>query len=178
MVNLSGMQGEARRLRQKQVRSPIEFKDATPARQFEPLRHLLRLTRDARILRRYDLPFPGAFEPRVGPDQTTLCRLTIFGLGDRAFRSIRYGDGVAEKSHLYLAQLAVARERLGICGDRFVLVVTPSAWRCPLEVVRNHVLKIRLRATGRVGPLRLGRNDELHRLFPRRSPSRFLPNAG
>ena len=61
----------------------------------------------ARILRSHDLPFPGAFEPRVGPDQTTLCLLSIFILGDRAFRSIRYGDGVAEKSHLHFAQLAV-----------------------------------------------------------------------
>src|ERR1700747_2940766 len=102
--------------------------------------------------------------------------LAIFTLGDRAFRSIRYGDGVAEKSHLYLAELAVARERLG--GDRFVLAVTPSAWRCPLKVVRNYVLKVRLRATGRVGPLRLGRNHELHRLLSRRSPSRFLRKAG
>src|SRR5206468_7633384 len=99
-------------------------------------------------------------------------------LEDRAFRSIRYGDGVAEKSHLYLAQLAIARERLGIRGDRFGLVVTTSAGRCPLKVVRNDVLKIRLRATGRVGPLRLGRNNELHRLLPRRSPSRFLRKAG
>ena len=35
---------------------------------------------------------------------------------DRAFRSIRDRDGVAEKSHLYLAQLTIALERLGICG--------------------------------------------------------------
>src|SRR4029077_9632983 len=153
------------------------FKDATPSCHFESLRDVLRLTRDVRILRSHDLPFSGAFEPRVGPDQTTLCLLAIFSLGDRAFRSIRYRNGVAEKSHLYLAELAVARERLGICGDRFVLAVTPSAWRCPLEVVRNHVLKIRRRTTGRVGPLRLGRNDELHRLLPRRTQSRFLPNA-
>ena len=85
------------------------FKDATPSRHFESLRDVLRVARDARILRSHDLPFPGAFEPRVGPDQTTLCLLAIFSLGDRAFRSIRYGDGVAEKSHLYLAELAVAR---------------------------------------------------------------------
>ena len=125
----------------------------------------------------HDLPFSSAFQPRVGPDQTMLCLLAIFSL-DRAFLSISYRDGVAEKSHLYRAELAVALERLGICDDRFVLAVTPSAWRCPLEVVRNHVLKIRLRATGRVGPLRLGGYDELYRVLPRRSPSRFLPNAG
>ena len=98
------------------------FKDATPSRHFESLRDVLRLTRDVRILRSHDLPFPGAFEPCVGPDQTTLCLLAIFSL-DRAFRSIRDRDGVAEKSHLYLAELAVARERLGICGDRFRFVV-------------------------------------------------------
>ena len=40
--------------------------------------------------------------------------LAIFSLGDCAFRSIRDRDGVAEKSHLHLAQLAVALERLGI----------------------------------------------------------------
>jgi hypothetical protein len=40
-------------------------------------RDVLRLTRDVRILRSHDLPFPGAFEPRVGPDQTTLCLLAI-----------------------------------------------------------------------------------------------------
>src|SRR5689334_11533842 len=106
-----------------------------------------------------------------------LCLLAIFSL-DRAFLSISYGDGVTEKSHLYLAELAVALERLGICSDRFVLAVATSAWRCPLEVVRNHVLKIRLRATGGVGPLRLGRSDELHRLLLRRSPARFLRKAG
>src|SRR6476659_3880100 len=106
-----------------------------------------------------------------------LCLLAIFSL-DRAFRSIRDRDGVAEKSHLYLAQLAIARERLGIRGDRFGLVVATSARRCPLEVVRNHVLKIWLRTTGRVGPLRLGRNHELYCLLSRRSPSGFLRKAG
>src|SRR4029077_16280956 len=116
------------------------FKDATPSCHFESLRDVLRLTRDVRILRSHDLPFPGAFEPCVGPDQTMLCLLAIFSFGDRAFRSIRYGNGVAEKSHLYLAELAIARERLGICGDRFRLVVATSARRCPLEVVGNHVL--------------------------------------
>src|ERR1700756_3759809 len=141
------------------------------------MRWVLRATRDIRVLRGHDLPCPRTFEPRVGPDQTTLCLLAIFSRGDRAFRSIRYRNGVAEKSHLHLAELAVARERLGFCGDRFVLAVTPSAWRCPLEVVRNHILKIRLRATGRVRPLHFGRNDELYRLLPWRSPSRFLRKA-
>ena len=138
------------------------------------MRWVLRLTRDVRILCRHDLPFPGAFEPRVSPDQAMLCLLAIFHFGDRAFRSIRERDRVAKKSHLYLAQLAVALERFKIGGDRVLLAVAPSAWRCPLEVVRNYVLKIRLRATGRVGPLRLRRKDELYRLLPRRSPSRFL----
>src|SRR5262245_35610196 len=140
-------------------------------------RDYLRRTRNVCILRSYDLPFPGAFEPRVSPDETTLCLLAIFSL-DRAFPAIRARDGVAEKSHLHLRELAVARKRLGIFGNRFVLAVAPSAWRCPLEVIRNHVLEIRLRATGQVGPLRLGRNDELHHLLLGRSPSRFLPNAG
>src|ERR1043166_1467117 len=80
------------------------------------MRWVLRATRDIRVLRSHDLPFPGTFEPCVGPDQTTLCLLAIFSLGDRAFGSIRYRDGVAEKSHLHLAQLAIARERFGICG--------------------------------------------------------------
>src|SRR5580765_5886565 len=107
-----------------------------------------------------------------------LCLLATFSLGDRAFRSIRHRDGVAEESHLHFAKFAVARERLRICGDRFLLAVAPSAWRCPLEVIRNHVLKVRLWATGRVSPLSLGRNDELHRLLPRRSPARLLRDAG
>ena len=64
--------------------------------------------RQRSILRSHDLPFSGAFQPRVGPNQTMLCLLAIFSLGDRAFRSIRYRDSVAEKSHLYLTQLAVA----------------------------------------------------------------------
>jgi hypothetical protein len=68
-------------------------------------RDSLRATRDIRVLRSHYLPFPGAFEPRVGPDQTTLCLLAILNLGDRAFRTIRDRDGVAEKSHLYLARI-------------------------------------------------------------------------
>src|SRR6185369_5973619 len=58
------------------------FKDATPSRHFESLRNVLRVARNVRILRSHDLPFPGAFEPRIGPDQTTLCLLAIFSLGD------------------------------------------------------------------------------------------------
>jgi hypothetical protein len=100
------------------------------------------------VLRGHDLPLPFAFWPCVGPDQATLCVLANLGLIYLAFGSIRDGDGVAAESDLDLAELAVAGQRLGIRGDSLVLAVAPARWGCPLEVVRNNGLKIRLKATG------------------------------
>ena len=108
----------------------------------------LRVTRDDSVLRGHDLPLPCALEPRVRPDLATLCLLAIVVLDHPVFRSIRYGYGVAEESDLHLAELAVARQRLCIRGDSFLLAVALALCRCPLKVVCNNVLKIRLRATG------------------------------
>jgi len=74
--------------------------------------------------------------------------LTVVVIDHAAFRSVRYGYGVAEESDLYFAKLAVTRQRFCICADSLLLAIALALWGCALEVVRNNVLKIRLRATG------------------------------